>query len=240
MRIAICEDELEQVHVLSGYINALKARYPGIIRDVFRSGDDLLEHYKKTSVNEHYDIIYLDIQMAGTNGVDTAKVIREIDKKVLFIYTTNLWEYIFKAANTFMFRYLLKPVSWEKFYGVFVDAYKTLNIRRKTFTYTKEYTNTRVYTDDILYFERFERKIHIHTKDGIDSIWHQIPLLHKELSTYGFILPHKSFLVNMAYINKITRKSLTLKDNSEIPIGNSHVQKVRDAFMNYEFKRVNV
>ena len=242
VRIAICEDELEQVTTLSKYIKSLKGRYSDITRDVFRSGDDLLEHYKRATIDERYDIIYLDINMAGTNGVDTASIIRELDKKVLFIYVTNLQEYVFKASDTFMFRYLLKPVSWKKFYGVFVDAYKTLNVRRKTFNYTKEYTETRLYTDDILYFERLGRKIQIHKTDGTtDSIWHQIPLLYKELSPYGFIVPHKSFLVNMAHIHKITRKSLTLRDNTtEIPISNSHVQDVKEAFMDYEFKRVNV
>ena len=240
VRIAICEDELEQVQIIAGYLETLKPRYPDIVWDVFRSGDDLLEHYRRSPLDEHYDLVFFDVQMPGTDGVETASIIRGLDKKVLFIYITSFQEFVLEAANTYMFRYLIKPVAWNKFLSVFVDAYKTLNVQRHTFTYTKEYVDTRLYTDDILYFERLGRKINIHTKEGTDSIWHQISKLHEELSPFGFVMAHKSFLVNMAYIYKVSRKFLVLNDHAtQIPIGATHVQEVRDSFMEYEFRRVN-
>jgi DNA-binding LytR/AlgR family response regulator len=225
--------------MMVGYFNALKARYPDIAWDVYRSGDALLEYYRRTTIDGYYDLIYFDVQMAGTNGIDTASIIREFDKKALFVYITSHQEYVLTASDTFMFRYLLKPVAWDKFLSVFEDACKTLDARSKTFTYTKEYVDTRLYTDDIIYFERLGRKINIHTREGMDSIWHQIAKLHEELAPYGFVIPHKSFLVNMKYIYKVSRKILTLRDATEIPIGNSRIDEVRDAFMAYEYKRVN-
>jgi DNA-binding LytR/AlgR family response regulator len=241
IRIAVCEDELEQVEIITGYLEALKPRYPDIVWNVFRSGDDLLEHYRRMPIDGHYDIVFFDVQMPGTDGVETASIIRGLDKKVLFIYITNFKDFVLEAANTYMFRYLIKPVAWGKFLSVFVDACKTLNVARHTFTYTKEYVDTRLYTDDIIYFERLGRKINIHTVEGIDSIWHQIAKLHEELSPYGFVMTHKSFLVNMAYIYKVSRKFIVLNDQTtQIPIGNTHVQDVRKAFMGYEFGRVNV
>ena len=244
LRIAICEDEQEQAELFCNYLKALKPRYSDIsfdvFRDLYRSGDDLLEHYARMPKDGHYDIIYTDIRMAGTNGVDTAKKIREIDRRVLFIYITNWEEHVLDAANTYMFRYLLKPVGWEMFHEVFVDAFKTLSVRPKTFVYTKEYISTRLYTDDIIYFEREGRVINIHTKDGKDTIWHQISDLNKELSPYGFVLPHSSFLVNMSHIFQVSQKFIILDDKTtEIPISKHRVKEVRDTFMDYELKRVN-
>jgi len=225
---------------MTEYLTTLKPRYPDITWDVFRSGDHLLDHYKRTPIDGYFDIIYFDIEMVGTNGIDTAAIIRELDKKALFVYVTNHQEYVLVASDTFMFRYLIKPVAWDKFLSVFEDAYNTLGLRSNTFTYTKEYVNTRLHTEDIIYFERLGRKINIHTIAGMDRIWHQIPKLHEELAPFGFVIPHKSFLVNMKYIHKVSRQLLTLRNATEIPIGDTHIDEVRKAFLDYEFKRVNV
>jgi len=178
--------------------------------------------------------------MPGTNGVETASIIRGLDDKVLFVYISNFDEFVLQASDTYMFRYLLKPLAWEKFQSVFIDAYKMLDRKRATFTYTKEYTDTRLYVHDIIYFERLGRKITIHTKQGEDCIWHQISKLHEELAPHGFVVPHKSFLVNCAYIHQVSRRHILLTDHAtQIPIGNTRVDEIKKLFLEYEFERVN-
>ena len=241
VRLAICEDDYTQADTILGYIKALTVHNPDITCDVYNSGDSLLDYYKRVAIDGYYDIIFFDIEMEGTNGVDAARIIRRCDDRVLFIYMTNFENYILKASDTFMFRFLIKPVAQDKFNSVFEAAHKTLMVRGKTFEYTNYYDTTRLYIADIVYFERLGRTIQIHSKAGVGSMWNQIGKLYEELSPYGFVRPHKSFLVNIAYIHKVSRKSLVLNDfKTEIPIGSSRANEIKQAFMNCTFRRVNI
>ena len=79
LRIAICDDERWQVEILVGYIKALTNTYPNLTYDVYFSGHDLQAHYRAVSMEDYYDVIFLDIDMGNSNGLAVAKEIRKID-----------------------------------------------------------------------------------------------------------------------------------------------------------------
>ena len=60
---------------------------------------------------EKFDIIFLDIDMGGINGIETAKKIRIYDKKVKIIYVTNYTDYTSSAFSVHAFGYLVKPIK---------------------------------------------------------------------------------------------------------------------------------
>jgi len=241
LRIAICDNEPEQTEILAKYIDDLTATYPGIKYDIYLSGDVLVSNYSRvTSVL--YDIIFLDIEMDGTNGVDTAAKIREYDKKALIIYVTNFDDFIFKASDTFMFRYLIKPVPQNKFNMVFEDAHKTLNKLGKTYNFLINRDPISLDVDEIIYFEMVDRYVVVHTitKGKFSPIWSPVKQIQAELEQFGFLKPHKSFLVNMRYIYKLEReRDLIILRNHEtpIPIGHNQRKLVRDTFAEYEKRR---
>ena len=76
--------------------------------DCYESGEKLVES------DQNYDILFLDIDMDGMNGIETAKVLREKDKNVKIIYVTSYAEYVHYAFAVHAFAYLLKPVSQEQ------------------------------------------------------------------------------------------------------------------------------
>jgi len=239
MRIAVCDDELSQIQILCGYIDALIPKYPdyAIQYDVYREPEELISYYKRTEKPGYYDIIYLDVEMGDANGVNAALKIREYDRTGLIVYITNYAKYIYGAANTDMFRYLIKPVAKDDFNAVFEDAFKTLDAKGKTFSFTYNYNHYRVYVKDIIYFEILGRKMVMHTTTETHSFWHQLWQVHEELKDYGFVLVHNAILVNMAYVHEVKRTHLTLHDGTAIPISPSRSKIVKSLFAQYEYGR---
>ena len=77
------------------------------------------------------DIVFLDIQMEGMNGIDTARVLREKQEDTVLIFITGVKEYVFEAFDVAAFHYLLKPVDEKKFSEVFERAKKEVEKRKK-------------------------------------------------------------------------------------------------------------
>ena len=105
MRIAICDDEVSMVQILEEKIKKL---LPDAVIDKYLSGDELIASGSKP------DILFLDIQMPGMDGMETAKVLRQDNENMILIFVTAAEEYVFQAFDVGAFHYLVKPFSDEK------------------------------------------------------------------------------------------------------------------------------
>ena len=102
IRIAIVDDEKvirEQIKKL------VEKKQIDCEIDTYGTGEDLL---KADSV---YDIIFLDIQMDGMNGIDTARALRQKADNTVLIFITGVKEYVFDAFDVAAFHYLIKPIE---------------------------------------------------------------------------------------------------------------------------------
>ena len=103
MKIAICDDEKKASEALLEILE--ECPEPIEKTDVYFSGEELLRS------TEQYDLLFLDIDMEGIDGIETARKIRLKDKKVKIVYVTAYSEYAGKAFSVHAFGYLLKPVD---------------------------------------------------------------------------------------------------------------------------------
>ena len=106
MRIAICDDEKNIRELIKGKI---ANQYPNANIIFYNSGEELLLS------DEHIDILFLDIQMSGKNGMETARELRKKDKSVIIIFVTAAEEYVFQAFDVGAFHYIVKPINDTKF-----------------------------------------------------------------------------------------------------------------------------
>ena len=113
MRIAICDDE-KNIRELIG--NKVLKQYPEADIVFFQSGEELLLS------DNHIDILFLDIQMSGRNGMETARELRKKDKNVILIFVTAVEEYVFQAFDVGAFNYIVKPIDDTKFADVLCRA----------------------------------------------------------------------------------------------------------------------
>ena len=129
--------------------------------DTYSSGEELL------MVNKRYDIVFLDIQMDGINGIDTAKALRQKTEDTVLIFITGIKEYVFDAFDVAAFHYLIKPIEELKFSLVYEKA--ILEVRKKKqhnigqlFVKTRS-RNVTLEQRDILYIESRAKKVEMHT-----------------------------------------------------------------------------
>lgn len=122
MHIAICDDEREICEELQEMIIR---QMPDCEVAAFTSGEELLES------RFPYDILFLDIQMEGMNGISTARELRKRKEEVILIFITAVREYVFDAFDVSAFHYLLKPVSVGKMAEVLERAVREVKKRQK-------------------------------------------------------------------------------------------------------------
>lgn len=208
LRIAIVDDEriiCEQVE------NFIQKEHRGCRIDTYLSGQAFLEAKKQ------FDLVFLDIQMEGMDGMDTARVFRKMQPEAILIFVTGSKEYVFEAFDVSAFHYLLKPLEERKFAEVLNRAIgesqrckagrqERLFIRKKNLTIDQK---------DILYIESRGKKVDIHTLKETFSIYGAMNELEMQLSG-SFYRCHRGYLVNMAYITEYGADSITLTGGARV------------------------
>lgn len=214
VRIAICDDEREIRRQLSDWI-AIERPDCQIVECA--SGEELLQSGKA------WDIVFLDIQMNGINGIETADRLRKQQmltdsSETVLIFVTAIKEYVFDAFDVAAFHYLLKPLSPEKFKEVFAKALAEVERRRsreeKTLLIRTRSCHTTISQKDIYYIESQGRKVEIHTMKEKFTVYATMRDLEEKLQT-GFYRCHRGYIVNMAYIREY--------NTSQIELGNGEI-----------------
>lgn len=205
MQVAICDDEKEIREMLK---NKVLNRYPEAEVLSYETGEKLLEDGKIP------DILFLDIQMPGKNGMETAREFRKNNKKTILIFVTAIEEYVFQAFDVGAFHYLVKPFTDEKFYEVLANAAETaVNEERSE---EQHYimihsggSHIKILLDDIVYAEVFNRKVMIHKLDENVEYYGKLSELEKALGE-DFFRPHRAYLIHFKYVMKYDASSVTM------------------------------
>ena len=232
LNIAICDDEKairEQINEL------IEKEKPGVCPEHYETGDSLL------AVGKQFDIVFLDIQMDGTDGIETAKKLRERSalkgaEDTILIFITAIREYVFKAFDVAAFHYLLKPIEEDKFHEVFQRAKRELEKRkskRRETIFIK--TRNRSFTldaDSILYIESRAKKVEIHTTGEIIEAYASMNEMEAQLGE-SFYRCHRGYLVNMAYVAEYDSESITLNNGEYVYLAKEKYGEFVKAYMRY-------
>lgn len=228
MRICICDDEKIQRSNLKTIISTT-LELKGIDFSILEceNGDELIALCKK---DENYlDIIFLDIEMEGKNGIEIAKQIRSFNDKVMIIFVTGFSDYVFDGYEVKALNYILKPYKKEKIISVLSESLKQIeNLNEQYFMVE---TNSSVYKlclTDIIYFVSDKRKLKVKTKENIYEFYEKLDNVEKDLPSF-FVRIHQRYLVNMNFALAIENNYLELK-NEKLPISRRKYQDVMIAF----------
>ena len=213
MRIAVCDDDETAVSFLRELIES----YPKqkLSADGYSSGEDLLR------TGNIYDLIFLDIDMKGIDGIETARRIRIHDRKVKIVYVTSYKEYAGKTFSVHAFGYLLKPVKQEKIWKQIEDALlwqeeEAPEVKQVEFTAVEGLV--RLPVDMIYYFEYQNRRIYMKAKDTTYEMRGKISDIAGRMEEYGFSVPHKSFVVNLYHVKNIKGYEILMMNGEWIPL----------------------
>ena len=228
MRIAVCDDDETAVSFLRELIES----YPKqkLSADGYSSGEDLLR------TGNIYDLIFLDIDMKGIDGIETARRIRIHDRKVKIVYVTSYKEYAGKAFSVHAFGYLLKPVKQEKIWKQIEDALlwqeeEVPEVKQVEFTAVEGLV--RLPVDMIYYFEYQNRRIYMKTKDTTYEMRGKISDIAGRMEEYGFSVPHKSFVVNLYHVKNIKGYEILMMNGEWIPLSQKQAVQFKEKLSLY-------
>jgi len=232
LNIAICDDEKairEQIKEL------IEKEKQGACIELYETGDSLL------AAEKQFDLIFLDIQMEGTDGIETARKLRERSalhggEDVILIFITGIREYVFDAFDVAAFHYLLKPIEEEKFREVFRRAGRELekrkSKRRETVFIKTRNRSFSLEQDSILYIESRGKKVEIHTTGETIEAYASMNEMEGQLGG-GFFRCHRGYLVNMAYVAEYDSGSITLNNGGYVYLVKEKYGEFVKAYMRY-------
>lgn len=231
LSIAICDDDALLAESISrNLINYAKNKSITIETEVFGDGRDLVDE----AMNGHkYDIIFLDIEMQHTNGLQAAKIIREVDRVVLIIYVTSYSEYAVEAYSVRPFQFLVKPFDKKLLEKYFLSAIQEISDDDFYFRYFSNRKSYKIPVKDILYFESKGRTVYITTKEGIRKYNAKLSHIENILkeSRFDFWRIHQSFLVNRHHIYKTQYNQIELSDGTVLSISEDRRKYIREKYL---------
>ena len=236
LKVAFCDDERSELDIINKYMESLLKSYPEIIYDVYLSADELLEHYKRAKTEEFYDIIFLDIDIGGLNGVSVAEEIRKADEQALIIYMSKHDQYVWNCFYTKPTDYLVKPVKQEVFNASLISAYKELAARDDVFRFFDDFEYTRLFTDNIIYFDCQGRQSIAHTTEGEYEFTMRKKDVYEQLNKETFVIIHNSYIVNVKYVLRLKFDKAVLQNGEVLPISRLRTQEAKEAFNRFENK----
>ena len=207
----------------------------------FDNGISALEFLKENEI----DLIFLDIEMEGFTGIQMLKVIKN---KPFVILTTAYDQYAIQAFDLDVTDYLLKPISFERFYKSVEKVYDIITEKKhqtattplqlvneeKNYIFVKtEYRMQRVDFKEILYIEGLKEYLIIKMITGRVITLQSFKHMEEMLPSSNFIRVHKSYMVAIDKIEFIERNRIKISDKL-IPIGDTYKKVFYDTLGNKE------
>lgn len=175
------------------------------------------------------DLIFLDIQMPGTNGLEFARI---IPKETLIIFTTAFSEFATESYQVDAIDYLIKPVRKDRFARsiekakAYLDLLNSKNVPKNIesigddyFFVKAERKIVKILFRQILFIEGLKDYVVVHTADQKILTAMNIKTIHDQLPKHVFVRISKSYAINIKHIDSIDNNTVYIGKN-EIPIGN--------------------
>ena len=230
-KIAVCDDE----EAVSAQVKELITEWnPSVDVVCFLSGEALLENYQS------YEAVFLDIDMAGMNGIETGKAIRKMDKDTKIVYLTAYRDYVSGAFGVHAFQYLLKPVNKKAIWNVLEEIFRYTKAAEKKIILDFHTVDGSLClpVERIYFFEYENRKIRIVTDEEQYYMADKIGNVAKRMAEFGFSMPHQSFVVNMFHVKNVKNQQIFLDNGMEIPLSQKKQKIWKQELMEYLSRRL--
>lgn len=227
IRIAICDDEIGTCSDIENMIlDFADSHALQIETEVFYSGETLYRFLKSECV---FDLIFLDIQLLEMDGILVGKQIREQlkNEKVSIVYISSKETYAMHLFQVRPLDFLIKPITNEKM-EVLLEKYIRLSeINKKEFFFKMGKAVCRLYLDEIFYFSCNGKKIEIFTNAGKREFYGTMGKVWGQVEGKGFLIIHKSYIVNMAYVLVYRYDSVQIRDGTILPISQKYRKRMK-------------
>lgn len=237
IKVAFCDDDISILNELRVLLDRYRVgRNQEIEYTAFRSPLELLAEIEKGT---RFDILFLDVLMPGETGIDAAAEIRRYDTNVKIIFLTSSAEYAVQSYTVGAYFYQLKPIWAESFFRLMDSAIAACEKEQGDSLILRCKSGiTRIELKQLEYCEVIHRTLFIHLANGsvLESTG-SLDELSKQLESSGcFLRAHRSYLVNLDYIQSLSSHSITMSCLAEIPLPRGKYHEVKEAYLKRAFQ----
>ncbi len=237
INILICDDCQEDLMALRQNIERFFFNLPDTYDyhiDSFSLGTELLKKYNEN----HYQIVFLDIEMPEINGLEVAKKLRENNNSLFIIFVSSYDQFMKDSFEVQPYQYLEKPIMFDSTKKVLQSIIKTLsNNQSSILTISTVDGDYLINLKELMYIQNIKGKknyLEFHLQSGEIYITNgTIQSWENALKEYGFVPSMRGILVNIYHIKIIQSTQVILKNNESLPLSRRQAKIIHETFVNH-------
>ena len=229
IHIAICDDEKHMSdHIRAMVSDFFRKKNREIYFRTFSSGEELL------SYDGQIDILFLDIQMNGMDGMETARKLRASKFRGFLIFITVLKEMVFQSFEVQAYDYLVKPVYDKQFEKTMERLYASMqNASEDSLLVQKGYEGRIIREEEIVFCEIIDRKIYLNLASGeVVDYYERIENLETKLGSH-FFRCHRSYLINLKHLKGYKNGTACMDNGKEVPVSRLRSREFSGVVLQY-------
>lgn len=241
IRVAFCDDDAFILSEINALIGQYRERCSQKME--YTTFDSSLELLNEIEKGMRFDILFLDVIMPGQNGIDTAKEIRQYDNVVKIIFLTSSSEFAIQSYTVGAYFYQMKPIREENFFRLMDSVISQCGKDRQSSLILHCRSGiARIDLNKLEYCEVIGRTLmfHMNNRTILESNGSMDKLCVQLTQYENYLRPHRSFLVNMDYVQGISYKAIRMESQADIPIPHGKCSEIKNAYLEYAFNRQQV
>lgn len=234
LRIGICDDDTTVLGALAKEVEVWAKEKTEIYSvELFPTAEAFLFAWEG---RKDMDVLLLDIEMPGMDGMELARSLRKKGERVSIIFVTGNAEYALEGYDLEAVSYVVKPVKREKLWLALDRARERSESREAILVAVSAGEVERVYLSDLCFLESQGHQTILRKRDGTSIVCKvNLRQLEQELEKKGeaFFKPHRSYLIHLGFVEKITKKDVRMEGGALIPIARGKWEALSQAYIKY-------
>lgn len=234
-RIAICDDDSifsDYLHENIKKIMNENGLVQGTDYDIEQFNEAAgLQHMIRRNPNG-YQLLLLDIELPGENGMDIARTFREQQVTSSIIFITVHRDYIYECFDTQPLWYLLKPLDYEKFRKILLDDYRR-NYAKARLAVKIEGRQMAIPFHEIYALESTQHRTRIWLSEKFYDWNGALSALKPQLPAFCFCQSHNSYMINLSHVKEILRADVLMDNNRSFPVSRRYHDQTLEKYFNY-------
>lgn len=230
IRVAVVDDLIEDSTRLTDYLEQFQKEHGVQMQiDVYNASFEFLEKY-----HGNYQIIFLDIEMPGSDGLEVAREIRAKDEAVGIIFVTGMAQYAIEGYAVHAIDFIVKPVGYYNFSVKLEKAMQFFRKRQgKNILINDKDGIHKICVSDIYYIEKEKDDLMFYTEKETCQMRGSIKMMKEKLEGLPFSECTSGCLVNLYYVNRIGKEDVTLADGTVLPLSRRQKKVFSQEYIDY-------
>ena len=237
LHVAICDDDKVLLDNLNREVDLWAQEEQALCSvELFATAEAFLFAWEE---KRDIEVLLLDIEMPGMDGMELARRLRRRGDRLGIIFVTGNPDFALEGYDLEAVSYLVKPVKRDRLRSALNRAKKQAGSREALLVTIAAGEVERVYVSDICLLESSGHETVLMMRDGRHIVCRE-PLrqLEQELEerSEAFFKPHRSYMINLGYVERMTKKDVQMEGGMPVPIARGKWEELNQAYMRY-FRR---